>query len=203
MLQRPVPPLVLASASQSRRASLEAAGLAFAVRPADIDEARVREEARAAGATAEWAARRLADLKAAEIARREPGALVIGADQILVCAGTWFDKPADPAAAAAQLRALRGRTHTLATAVACHRGAMALWSAVVSPALTMRHFSEAFLESYVALEGAALTETVGAYRLEGRGVHLFEAVDGDHSAILGLPLLPLLAFLRREGVVGG
>jgi septum formation protein len=199
MLQSPGSGLVLASASTSRRALLEAAGLAFAVQPADIDEAAVRGVARAEAASAEQAALRLADLKAAEIARRVPQALVIGADQILVCDDAWFDKPADMPAAAAQLRALRGRTHRLATAVTCHRGTTRLWHAIASPRLTMRRFSEAFLASYLALEGSTVTGTVGAYRLEGRGVHLFAAVDGDHSAVLGLPLLPLLAFLRSEG----
>src|SRR5689334_16500677 len=141
MLQRSKPPLVLASASESRRALLAAAGVEFAICPADIDEAAVKHEARAQGANAQQTARRLADLKAASIARRMPEALVIGADQILVCDGVWFDKPANPAAALAQLRALRGRDHILATAVVCHRNDGPRWGAVVSPRLTMRDFS--------------------------------------------------------------
>jgi septum formation protein len=201
MLQRSKPTLVLASASASRRALLAAAGLDFAIWPADIDEASVRLEARAQGATAEQTARRLADLKAASAARRVPEALVIGADQILVCDGVWFDKPANPAAALAQLRALRGRDHILATAVVCHRNDGPRWGAVVSPRLTMRDFSDDFLDDYIALEGDAVTTTVGAYRLEGHGVHLFSEVEGDHSAVVGLPLLPLLSFLREEGVL--
>jgi septum formation protein len=201
MLQRPSPPLVLASVSASRRDLLATAGLKFEIRPADIDEASVKQQARAQDSTAEQAARRLADLKAAAVARGAPDAMVIGADQILVCDGVWFDKPTDAAAAAAQLRALRGRTHILATAVVCHQGAALRWDTVVSPRLTMRDFSDQFLVDYLTLEGDAVTTTVGAYRLEGRGVHLFSAVEGDHSAVLGLPLLPLLSFLRSHGIL--
>ncbi|HEX4172148.1 MAG TPA: Maf family protein [Acetobacteraceae bacterium] len=201
MMQRPIPGLILASASGSRRSLLEAAGLVFAVLPAGIDEVAVKGQARAAGVSAEATALCLADLKAAQVARGNPEALVIGADQILVCDGAWFDKPADMRAAAAQLRALRGRTHSLATAVTCHQGATRVWHALASPHLTMRHFSEQFLESYLELEGAAVTSTVGAYRLEGRGVLLFKAVEGEHSAVLGLPLLPLLDFLREQQVL--
>ncbi|MEJ0018573.1 MAG: Maf family protein [Acetobacteraceae bacterium] len=200
-LQRPEPRLVLASASASRRALLAAAGLAFDACPADIDEAPVKQESRAAGADAAAAALRLAHLKAAAVARRMPGALVIGADQILVCEGTWFDKPPTLAAARAQLLALRGRRHTLATAVVCHQDGRDAWEHVEAPCLTMRDFSEDFVDRYLAAEGEAATATVGAYRLEGLGVHLFDAAEGEHSAILGLPLLPLLAFLRSNGVV--
>jgi septum formation protein len=201
MLQRRSPPLILASASASRRALLAATGLAFKIWPADVDESLVKQEARAEGATAEQTALRLADCKAATIARRTPEAMVIGADQILVCDGVWFDKPADAQAAVAQLRTLRGRTHFLATAIACRRGAALRWETVVSPRLTMRDFSDQFLFDYLALEGDAVMTTVGAYRLEGRGMHLFSAVEGDHSAVLGLPLLPLLSFLRDDGIL--
>jgi septum formation protein len=201
MLQRPSPRLILASASASRRALLQAAGLVFTVQAAYIDEAAAKREARASGASAEHTALRLADLKAAEIALRDRDALIIGADQILVCEGEWFDKPADVTTAASHLRALRGRTHSLATAVACHHGPRRIWYEVVTPCLTMRHFSHQFLEEYLELEGSAVTGTVGAYRLEGRGIHLFQAVDGEHSAILGLPLLSLLNFLREQQVL--
>jgi len=201
MLQRASASLVLASASASRHALLAAAGLEFQKWPADIDEASVKQDARAAGASAEQAALRLADRKAAAIARRAPEAMVIGADQILVCDSVWFDKPANATAAVAQLQALRGRTHFLATAIACYRGTARRWETVVTPRLTMRDFSDQFLLDYLALEGDAVTTTVGAYRLEGRGVHLFSSVEGDHSAVLGLPLLPLLSFLRDEGIL--
>ena len=202
MLQRDAPRLILASASTSRRALLAAAGLRFEVRPATLDEAAIRRAAQAEGVGADAAALRLAEAKAAAVAAAEPDALVIGADQILVCEGAWFDKPADLDAARAQLSVLRGRTHGLATAVVCWSGGTPVWRHVEHPRLTMRAFSEAFLDAYLALEGALVLGSVGAYRLEGPGVHLFSAVEGDHSAILGLPLLPLLGSLREAGVVG-
>jgi septum formation protein len=201
MLQRPVPRLILASASASRRAVLEAAGLMFAVRPAPIDEAGPRRAARKRGESADEAALVLAGLKARHVALSDPDVLVIGADQILVCEDRWFDKPADAAAAAEQLRALRGRRHALATAVVCQQGNRPLWHHVARPSLAMREFSDAFLAAYLAAEGSAVTTTVGAYRLEGRGIHLFERIEGEHSAVLGLPLLELLGFLRRHGVL--
>lgn len=200
MLQADTPRLVLASASAARRALLEAAGLRIEVRPAAVDEDAVKRAARQEGASAEDAALVLAGLKAARV--RDPDALAIGADQILVCEGEWFDKPADRDAARAQLRALRGRTHSLATAITCRRDGAEIWRHVARPRLTMRDFSDAFLEAYLDAEGADVTTSVGAYRLEGPGIHLFERMEGEHSAILGLPLLPLLAFLRGHGVLG-
>lgn len=200
-LQAGTPRLVLASASASRRAVMEAAGLRFAVRPADVDEAALKQKARADGLEAGDAALLLADAKALRVAQPDPDALVIGCDQLLACDGAWFDKPADRDEARAHLRALRGRTHTLVTAVLCRRGGQRLWHTVARPRLTMRDFSDAFLETYLSLEGGFLTTTVGAYRLEGPGVHLFAAVEGEHAAILGLPLLDLLDFLRRYGVL--
>jgi septum formation protein len=203
MLQRLTPRLILASASASRRGLLAGAGLWFDVEPAAIDEAAVKQTARAEGLTASDAAIILADMKAKRVSTRHKDALVIGADQILVCDGTWFDKPADPAEAETHLRALRGRTHTLATAAVCHLGGQAVWRHEAQPRLTMREFSDAFLATYLAAEGDAVTTTVGAYRLEGPGVHLFSRIEGAHDAILGLPLLPLLQFLRDRGVLGG
>ena len=126
---------------------------------------------------------------------------MIGADQLLVCEDRWFDKPADLTEAAAQLRALRGRTHTLVTAILCQRGEQRLGHHIARPRLTMRKFSDAFLADYIALEGMALTTTVGSYRLEGPGAQLFDTVVGGHAAVLGLPLLPLLGFLRQHGVL--
>lgn len=201
MLQQPAPRLILASASASRRALLAGAGLRFDVEPAAIDEAAVKQSARTESLTASDVAIILADLKAERISIRHPDALVIGADQILVCDGTWFDKPANPAEAETHLRALRGRTHTLATAAVCHLGGQSIWQDETQPRLTMREFSDAFLAAYLAAEGEAVTTTVGAYRLEGAGIHLFSRIEGAHDAILGLPLLPLLQFLRNRGVL--
>jgi septum formation protein len=193
--------LILASGSRYRLALLGQAGVvAEAVAPL-IDEAEVKAGARAGGMAAEDAAVLLASLKAERVARRHPDALVIGADQLLVCDGRWFDKPPDLEAARAQLRALRGRTHVLATAVVCQRGGQRLWQHVARPRMTMRDFSDAFLEQYVALEGEVLTTTVGAYRVEGPGVQLFDGIEGEHAAIIGLPLLPLLGFLRQHGAL--
>ena len=193
--------LILASASQARAALLTAAGLPFEVRAAHIDEAEIKRSARAEGVDADDTALLLAELKAHRIARLNPDALVIGADQLLVCEDRWFDKPTDLAEARAHLQALRGRTHTLVTAMVCQRGDQRVWHHVAKPRLTMRSFSEAFLTAYLATEGQAVTSTVGAYRLEGLGVQLFDRIEGEHSAILGLPLLPLLGFLRQHQVL--
>ena len=204
MIQRPDPPLVLASASAARRAVLAAAGLSFTAEAAAVDEAAIKESARAEGIPAGEAATVLAEAKARRVARRAPeGALVIGADQILVCDGVWFDKPADMAAARAQLLALRGKTHELATALVCWRGGERVWGHAETPRLAMRDFSDAFLDAYLEAEGEAVLSSVGAYRLEGLGAHLFAAVRGEHAAVLGLPLLPLLGFLRGHGALMG
>lgn len=200
-MQADAPRLVLASASASRKMLLEQAGLRFEARAAQVDEAGIKRGARAGGATAAETALLLAEMKAQRIARRDPEALVIGCDQLLVCEDRWFDKPADLAEARDHLMFLRGRTHTLVTAVLCQRGEQRIWHHVAQPRLTMRPFSDGFLDAYLQAEGDALTTTVGAYRLEGLGVHLFDAVQGEHAAVLGLPLLPLLGFLRQHGVL--
>lgn len=202
-LQSDFPRLILASASTSRRAVLAATGLRFDVVPADVDETALKRAAQAEKADAATAAFRLADAKAARVAAAEPDALVIGADQIVVCDGAWFDKPADLVAARTQLQMLRDRPHTLATAVVCWRSDERLWQHIAKPRLVMRRFSEAFLDAYLAVEGDHVLGSVGAYRLEGPGVHLFTSVDGEHAAILGLPLLALLEFLRQTGVLLG
>ena len=191
--------LVLASQSQARAALLRAAGVAFEQRPARVDEAAVKAAMKVERAGADDLALTLAALKARRV--HAGGAVVVGADQVLVCDGQWFDKPPDVQAARAQLQALRGRTHTLVTAVVCVRDGTELWRHLARPALTMRQFSDAFLDAYLAFEGEAALSSVGAYRLEGPGVQLFDRVEGEHAAILGLPLLPLLGFLRQCGVL--
>ena len=196
------PELILASASTARAGLLQAAGITFAIDPADIDEAAIKREHRELGRDAPTCAAALAEAKARSVAARRKNALVIGADQILVAGDEWFDKPGDLAAAEAQLRRLRGRDHILVTAACAVCGDERLWQATSIPKLTMRRFGDAFLAGYIAGEWDALLGSVGAYRLEGKGVQLFDRIEGDHFAILGLPLLELLAFLRGYGVVG-
>jgi septum formation protein len=193
------PRLILASASAARLALLRGAGLAVEALPAHVDEAAIKAAARADGASPDETALLLAELKGARVARRHPEALVIAADQLLACGDEWFDKPPTRDAARAQLLALRGRTHTLVTSVLCQRGEARVWHHVARPSLTMRDFSDSFLDAYLAAEGDALTTCVGAYRLEGMGIQLFERIEGDYFSILGLPLLPLLGFLRQHG----
>ena len=201
MIQAETPRIILASASAARRSVLEAAGLRFEVRAAAVDEALIKETAQAEGIPPADAALMLADAKAERIARREPEALVIGCDQLLVCEGRWFDKPAGASAARGHLLALRARRHELVTVVVCHRHGGRIWQDVAVPRLTMRDFSDAFLDAYLAVEGDRVTQSVGAYRLEGPGVQLFSRIEGEHAAILGLPLLSLLGFLRQHGVL--
>jgi septum formation protein len=193
--------LILASASRARARLLAAAGPGFRVEPAEVDEEEVKRVFRAEGRSAADCALALAEAKAGWIAQRDDRALVIGADQILICGGAWFDKPVDLDAARAQLQDLRGRTHELATAVCVVKQGTMLWHTVCRPRLRMRRFSDAFLEEYLAVEGPAVLGSVGAYRLEGRGVQLFDRIEGNHFAILGLPLLGLLGFLRGRGML--
>jgi septum formation protein len=195
--------LILASQSTARRALLEAAGLDIEALPAAVDEAAIKESAQAEGMTPADAALMLADAKAARVARKHPGAMVIGADQLLVSGGEWFDKPEDVSAARRQLLRLRGVAHDLVTAVVVWRDGQRAWHHVAMPRLVMRNFSDGFLDAYLAREGGFVTYSVGAYRLEGMGVQLMREVRGEHSAILGLPLLPLLAYLRDSGVIAG
>jgi septum formation protein len=196
------PELILASASTARSGLLRAAGVPFRIEPADIDEAIIKREYREAGRDASACAAALAEAKARAVAARHKETLVIGADQILVAGDEWFDKPGDLTEAAAQLRRLRGRDHSLVTAVCVFRDTMRLWQAMAIPKLTMRRFGDAFLAGYIEAEGSAVLGSVGAYRLESSGVQLFARIEGDHFAILGLPLLELLEFLRGYGVVG-
>ena len=196
-LWRAADPLVLASGSKIRRTLLEAAGVALEVAPSDIDE-RAAEAAAPSSSPAAVAAL-LARAKASAVARLHPGRLVLGADQILDLDGRRFTKPADRAAARAQLRALAGRAHELHSAIAFVQDGKVLFEHISTARLTMRTFSDTFLDRYLDVAGAAATESVGAYQLEGPGVQLFESVDGDYFTVLGLPLLAALDFLRRHG----
>jgi septum formation protein len=193
--------LILASGSATRRAMLAAAGLAVIPSPPAVDEAEVKASMRAEGGSPADVAEALAVLKAQRVSRRYPGDLVIGADQMLDCDGVWYDKPADRAAARDQLLALRGRTHTLTSTAVVMRDGERLWHATDRARLTMRPFSHVFLEAYLDAVGDAALSSVGGYQLEGRGVQLFSRVEGDHFTVLGLPLLPLLGFLRDHGVL--
>jgi septum formation protein len=193
--------LVLASASTARAGLLAAAGIDFRIEPAELDEGLLKQACRAQGRDAAECALALAEAKARQVAARCGQAVVIGADQLLVCGEAWFDKPADLGQARTQLQALRGRTHELVTAVCVVQRGSRLWHAVSSPRLTIRHFTDAFLDEYIPAEGADILGSVGAYRLEGRGVQLFEHLEGDYFAILGLPLLELLGFLRTAGMI--
>ena len=193
-------PLILASASPSRRQMLTNAGLVFEVVPSSVDEDEVKRSLVAGHAGARDLATTLAEMKAVAVSRRRPEALVIGADSTLACEGTLFDKPPTLEAARTQLRALRGRTHELVSAAVVAKGGVRLWHAAQAGRLTMRPFSDAFLEAYLARTGEAICGSVGAYHLEGLGAHLFGRVEGDYFTILGLPLLPLLVFLAEHGV---
>ena len=192
---------ILASASQSRRRLLEAAGVPFEAVAAAVDEDEVKVALKAEGATAIETAETLAELKAQRISPRFPGALVLGADQMLDCEGRWFDKPPDLAAAAETLRRLAGREHRLLTAICLLRDGTRIWHHRDEARLTMRPLSEAFIEAYLAQVGEAALGSVGAYQLEGLGIQLFSKIDGDYFTILGLPLLPLLQVLREHGVI--
>lgn len=195
-------PLVLASGSAVRAQMLRNAGIAFTVRAAAVDEGLVKASMRAQGADVATVAEALAATKAQQVSRRDPAALVIGADQMLTCDADWFDKPVDAAAAKAQLLALRGRMHRLISAVCVAQGGDILWHSVESARLTMRPFGEAFLDEYIDKMGEDITATVGCYEIEGLGIQLFSKVEGDCFTIQGMPLLPLLDFLRGHGIVG-
>jgi septum formation protein len=197
------PALVLASTSPYRRQMLEQAGLRFRVVSPEVDEAVLKRKLASAQppAGASDVAVALARAKALAMSARMPSALVIGADQVLALGDELFDKPGNLAGARRQLQRLRGNAHQLHTVVALAEAGGIVWSNISIPTLHMRDFSDAFLDDYLAAAGPAIFGTVGGYEVEGRGIQLFERIDGDHFTVIGLPLLPLLAELRGRGVI--
>jgi septum formation protein len=191
--------LVLASGSSARAALLKGAGLDFDIQPAAVDEAAIK--AGVADLPTEDLALCLAEAKAITVSLARPGDRVIGADQILDQAGRRYDKPRDAAEAKAHLKILRGREHRLVNGLCVARNGEIVWRHVAVARLTMRAFSDDFLDTYISGSGPEILESVGAYRLEGPGVQLFSRIDGDYFTVLGLPLPPLLDFLRAEGVL--
>ena len=192
-------PIVLASRSEARRGMLEAAGIPLEIVAAETDERGIEQEA--AGRAPQDIAALLARAKAKAVAASRPGRLVIGGDQTLALGARLFAKPQSHAHAREQLRALRGKTHALHSAVAVMRDGEMLFEHADSARMTMRGFSDEFLEAYLYAAGAAAETSVGGYQWEKLGVQLFDRVEGDHFTILGLPLLPLIAWLRQSGLL--
>jgi len=193
--------LIIASASPTRTRLLAAAGVKVEVEPPLVDEGAIKRAFQGAAGVAADCALALAEAKARQVAENHRHALVVGADQILVCGNMWFDKPASLDEARVQLQALQGRAHQLVSAACVVRDEDRLWHVVSSPTLTMRRFSEAFLDAYLDAEGTEILGSVGAYRIEGRGIQLVADIEGDYFAVLGLPLLELLCFLRSRGAL--
>ncbi len=194
-------PLVLASKSEVRGKMLAAAALRIEIRPAQIDERAIEREAGPLSAAP--AAALIARAKALTVSGLQPGRLVLGADQTLALDRQRFDKPTDREDARKQLRTLRGKTHELHSAIAVVRDGAVLFEHADVAKLTMRDFDDDYLESYLEFAREAALLSVGGYQIEGAGIQLFERIEGDYFTILGLPLLPLLDFLRREGVIAG
>jgi nucleoside triphosphate pyrophosphatase len=196
-----VTPVVLASKSVSRQAILKAAGVPFEAVGSGVDEDAAKAALLARGQGPRQVAIHLAEAKALAVSKTRPGALVIGADQTLDLDGELFDKAESLGEAHARLRRLRGRSHYLHSAVTVARDGVSAWTTLESPRLTMRAFSDDWLDGYLSRGGEALLGSVGCYLLEDEGVQLFERIEGDYFAILGLPLLPLLACLRAAGAL--
>ncbi len=191
--------IILASTSPIRRRLLKNAGVKFTVEKPLVEEDELKQGA--PGLADQALAVHLASAKSLSISTRYPGAIVIGADQVLSLSGRAFDKPASLEDAKIHLAELRGRTHVLVSAVCCAKGNAILWQYSDRAEMTMRRFSDGFLQDYIVAAGADTTASVGAYKLEAQGIQLFEHVDGDYFTILGLPLLPLLEFLRSMGEI--
>ena len=203
-LQGGRPPLILASSSAARARLLEAAGLAFIIEPAGLDEATMRQAVSGEnGLDPQDIAEILARAKAEAVSDIAAGACVIGADQVLVQGNEILAKPDSMEAARRQLLDLSGKTHVLYSAVAIARQGEASWAHTESAKLTMRKLSPEFIGHYMAAAGEAVLDCVGAYQVEGIGIQLFEKIEGDYFTVLGLPLLPLLDALRRDGIIEG
>jgi septum formation protein len=193
-------PVILASTSAARAAILTGAGVAFTTAPPQVDEGIIKDEMSTRGATPREIAEALAEQKAVSVSRGRAG-LVIGADQTLDLDGGLFDKAETVEEARERLRLLQGRAHTLQTAVVLARDGEPVWRLTDAPRLTMRRFTDEFLEGYLGRQGRTVLASVGCYQLEGEGAQLFEKVEGDYFSILGLPLWGLLAVLREKGAL--
>lgn len=194
-------PLVLASKSQARRALLAASGIPFEAIDAGIDEGEIKKPMREAGRAADAIATRLAEAKALKVSSDLPDRLVLGADQTLCLEGRTLSKPVDRAAARTQILAMAGKTHTLHAALCLARGGAVIAQARAQADLTCRAFTPTFVDCYLEFAGDSVLQSVGAYALEGLGIHLFDHIEGEQSTILGLPMLPLLKLLRDHGAV--
>ena len=195
------PTVVLASASAVRTRLLTSAGVPHIVDPAHIDEASVRDKMLAADAAHSAIAEALAELKAQKMSQNHADVIVLGADQVLSCDGVLFEKPADIVGVRAHLNTLMGKEHTLFTSVCAVRDGEVIWNVNTAAVLRMRPLSDEFVDQYVNTVGEAACQSVGAYLLEGLGIQLFSRIEGDFFTILGLPMVPLLEFLRDNNVI--
>ncbi len=201
LVTRPAQTVILASASATRARLLNAAGVTAEIVKPNVDERPTKTRLIANRTRADKVATELAELKALAVSKKFPDALVIGADQVLDCDGKLYDKPADHESAKRQLKELRGKRHRLISAVALAANGAITWSHTDAATLSMRVFSDTFLDAYLILATDAVLNSVGAYQLETLGAQLFTKVEGDYFTVLGLPLLPLLDQLRRAGVL--
>ena len=193
--------LILASSSKARHSMLTNSGVDCEAIASMIDEDGYKQSMKAEGASAAEAAETLAEMKALRMYRQQPDGIVIAADQMLECNGIWFDKPRDRDNTRAQLLALRGKTHQLVSAAVIYKEGSRIWGTIDTAHLTMRNFTDEWLEDYLDAAGDDIYDCVGGYQLEGIGAQLFTEVRGDYFTVLGLPLLPLIGFLRDNGIL--